>query len=208
MRGQVMTSAGWNFDLRRVAVVGTSCCGKTIFARELAAVLEVPHIELDALYWLPRWAERPAAEFRGLVEKHASAERWVPDGNYSIVREVLWRRATDVVWLNYPFVLVFARALSRTVLRIVTREELFSGNRESIRQSFFSRGSILLWVLKTFRRNRSKFSTLQTLDKWKHIRFSEFRRSSQASEFLAQCRIAAQQGATANGQPAHGLVHS
>ena len=196
----MMTTAVWNFDLRRVAVVGTSCCGKTVFARELSNVLQVPHIELDALYWQPHWVERPVAEFRDLVERQASAERWVADGNYSIVRGILWRRATEVVWLNYPFALVFWRALSRTVLRIVTNEELFSGNRESLRQSFFSRGSILLWVLQTFRRNRSKYSALQTSDEWKHIRFCEFRRASQASEFLSQCRIAAQQGTAASGQ--------
>lgn len=26
---------------------------------------------------------------------------WVADGNYSTVRDVLWSRATHVVWLNY-----------------------------------------------------------------------------------------------------------
>lgn len=43
-----------------MVVVGTSCCGKTTFARRLAAALEQPHIELDALYWRPVWPRATA----------------------------------------------------------------------------------------------------------------------------------------------------
>jgi adenylate kinase family enzyme len=37
--------------MARVVVIGTSCVGKTTFARSLARVLSFPHVELDALYW-------------------------------------------------------------------------------------------------------------------------------------------------------------
>jgi len=63
----------------------------------------------------------------------------VADGNYSRARSLLWPRASAVVWLNYPFRIVLARALRRTVVRGVTREELWSGNRESLRLAFLSR---------------------------------------------------------------------
>ena len=104
-------------DLQRVAVVGTSCSGKTTFADSLSVILGIPHIELDALYWQPGWMERPPAEFCTLVEKETSGNRWVSDGNYSTVREIVWGRATDVVWLNYSFPLVFSRALRRSISR-------------------------------------------------------------------------------------------
>jgi adenylate kinase family enzyme len=197
-----MIQSDWSFDLRRVVVVGTSGCGKTTFARELSILLDLPHIELDALYWQPQWVARPLTEFRCLVEEQASGECWVADGNYSMVREPLWRRATDVVWLNYSFALVFSRVISRTVSRWVTREELFSGNRESLRMSFFSRNSILLWVVQTFRRNRLQYSALQSSDDWQHIRFWEFRRPSQASTFLSRCTSIAQARTAADGQVA------
>ena len=51
--------AGSPMDLRRVAVVGTSCAGKTTFAKALAAQLQAPHIELDALHHGPGWVPRP-----------------------------------------------------------------------------------------------------------------------------------------------------
>jgi hypothetical protein len=46
-------------DLRRVAVVGTSCAGKATFAAALATKLQIPHIELDALHWRAGWIPVP-----------------------------------------------------------------------------------------------------------------------------------------------------
>ena len=90
-------------DLRRVAVVGTSCAGKTTFAAALAAQLQVPHIELDALHWRAGWVPAPGEVFRQAVATAVAAERWVSDGNYGVVRDLVWGRATAVVWLDYPF---------------------------------------------------------------------------------------------------------
>lgn len=191
----MMTSGSHISGFQRVAVVGTSCVGKTTFARNLSTCLGVCHIELDALFWQPEWVERPVSEFKLLVEQETSVARWVVDGNYSPVRDIVWGRATDIIWLNYSFPIVLSRALKRTVGRIITREKLFSGNRESLRQSFFSRDSILFWVLKTFRRNRVKYVSLKSSDEWRQLKFREFRHPSEAISFLSQWDIAAQQEA-------------
>ena len=37
--------------------------GKTTLARRLAAALEVPHVELDAIFHQPGWTELPVEEF-------------------------------------------------------------------------------------------------------------------------------------------------
>jgi adenylate kinase family enzyme len=124
--------------LQRVVVVGTSCSGKTTFARKLAQTLGLAYIELDAIYWKPNWCARPLEEFRALVEKAIAGENWVVDGNYSKVRELIWKRATHIIWLNLPFYLVLGRVLHRTVRRILLREELFSGNRETCGYLFCS----------------------------------------------------------------------
>jgi adenylate kinase family enzyme len=39
--------------LVRIIVVGTSGAGNTTLARRIAAMLELPHIELDAINWQP-----------------------------------------------------------------------------------------------------------------------------------------------------------
>jgi adenylate kinase family enzyme len=50
-------------EMARTVVIGTSCSGKTTFARDLARTLGLPHIELDALHWQPNWVSRSAEEF-------------------------------------------------------------------------------------------------------------------------------------------------
>ena len=132
-------------------MVGTSCAGKTTLARQLSRALGAPHIELDAIHWQPNWEARSAEEFRQLVGDAVAGERWVVDGNYSVSRDIVWGRATAIVWLNYSFRVVLWRALYRTTRRVISREELFSGNRETFRQAFLSRDSIILWATTTYR---------------------------------------------------------
>src|SRR4051812_12611338 len=107
----------------RIVVVGTSGAGKTTFARKLAEILQREPIELDALHWGPNWTVRP--EFPERVKEVIAADTWLVEGNYSRVRDQIWERATAIVWLNYSFRIVFLRALTRTLRRIVSREALY-----------------------------------------------------------------------------------
>jgi adenylate kinase family enzyme len=173
-----------NYDLTRVVVIGTSGSGKTTFAHNLAGILDVPHIELDAIHWLPNWTPRDRDEFRELVGQAVSRGCWIADGNYSAVRDILWPRATTVIWLNYPFGIAFWRVFSRTVKRIIRRDELFSGNRESFRLSFLSRDSLLWWVITTHRRRRMQFRALFDEQAFPNVSLLEFRHPRQAQEFL------------------------
>ena len=170
--------------MQRVMVVGTSCAGKTTLARGIAGALDVPHVELDVLHWGPGWTECPDDEFRDAVREHAAAERWVIDGNYSKVRDIVLPRATDAVWLNYSFAVVFWRALRRTVGRSLWRKELFGGNRETFRMSFLSRDSILLWVIQTHRRRNREYRALFSGDAGSHVRLTELRTPEEAEGLL------------------------
>jgi adenylate kinase family enzyme len=173
-------------NLKRVSVVGTSCSGKTTFAKNLARVLNVEHIELDAIYWLPDWVERPRDEFLDLVEKAAADNAWVFDGNYTRAREIVWTRATAIVWLNYSFPRTFYRALNRTTRRAYTGEAMWSGNRETFGKAFLSRDSILLWVLTTYHENRRRYSKLLREDNLSEKEIFIFRHPKQAEDFLRQ----------------------
>ncbi len=179
-------------DLQRIAVVGTSCSGKTTLARTLAAIRHVPHIELDSLHWLPHWQERPLAEFQTQVEQAVATDGWTLDGNYSKVRSIVWGRATAVVWLNYSFPLVMWRAIRRTTRRVFWREQLFGGNRETFRQAFLSRDSILWWVISTYARRRRQYPDLFSQPDYAHLRILEFTVPAQTAQFVAALK---------NGQP-------
>lgn len=169
----------------RYVVIGTSGAGKSTFAHAFAARLRVPHIELDALHWGPNWTPRTTAEFSSSLAQAAAAERWVADGNYTVVRDVLWPRATHIVWLNYSRAVVFPRVIRRTLWRAVTREPMWAGNRESLRNAFLSKKSILLWSFTTFRKNRVKFSRLRQAPEYAHLAWRELRHPDEARRWLA-----------------------
>lgn len=165
-------------------VIGTSCAGKTSFARRLSDALDVPNIELDAIHWLPNWVTRPIKEFQNLAVQAVTADRWVADGNYGQVRDIVWQRATCLIWLNYPFRVVCWRALRRTITRVFTGESLYSGNRESFRLAFLSKDSILLWVITTFHRRRREFPSIFARQHFSMLRVIEFKSQRDADEFM------------------------
>ena len=170
--------------LERIVVIGSSCAGKTSFARRLSDVLDVPNIELDALHWLPDWVAREPRELRTLVEEAVFPDRWVADGNYAQVRDIVWQRATCLIWLNYPFRVVFYRALRRTIKRVFTDQRVYSGNRESFRRAFLSRDSILLWVITTYHRRRREFPKVFGQHHFSMLRVIEFNSQRDADEFM------------------------
>lgn len=173
-------------NLRRVSVVGTSCSGKTTFAKNLASILGSKHIELDAIYWLPDWIERPQDEFLDLVKNETLAERWVCDGNYTRVREAIWERTTAIVWLDYSFPRTVYRAMNRTTRRIISGERIFSGNRETFKMAFMSRDSILLWVLTTYFERRRRYAELLRKENSREKGIFIFRHPKEAEKFLRQ----------------------
>ena len=175
------TRKGVNCAVPRVIVVGTSCSGKTTLARQLARALDAPHLELDAIHWQSGWRQRPVDEVRRMAHEAAAAERWVMDGNYSDIRDIVWGRATTVIWLNYPFRVVLWRCLRRTIRRALTREELFSGNRESLRRSFLSRESIILWVITTYRPLQREYRRILDDGDFPHLQVIELRDPAEAA---------------------------
>jgi adenylate kinase family enzyme len=140
----------------KIAVVGTSGSGKTTVARELARRLGVLHVELDALFHGPDWTETPVDEFRRRVAAATGGSGWVVDGNYeSKLGDLVLERADTVVWLDVPLHVALSRVTRRTIRRIRTGEELWSGNRESWRGGFFGWESMFVWTIRShFRRRR------------------------------------------------------
>lgn len=142
--------------MQRIAVIGTTGSGKSTLAKALAAKLGLLHTELDTLHWLPDWQERDDASFRVLVDEATAQAAWVIDGGYSVVRDLVWGRADTIVWLDYSFSLTAAQLVRRTVLRNARGDRCCNGNRESWLRSL-GPDSILLWLLKTYWRNRARF---------------------------------------------------
>ena len=153
--------------MQRVVVVGTTGSGKTTLAARLATLLNLPHVELDALHWDADWTPSPL--FRERVAKALEPPRWVVDGNYSAVRDIGWGRADTLVWLDYPFYVVMRQLTRRTLERGLGRETLWNGNRERLWAQFASRDSIFLWALRTHWKKRREYEILLADPRYAHL---------------------------------------
>lgn len=168
--------------------MGCSGSGKTTLARRLATMSGSPHVELDALYWGSGWQPRPPADFLRDTDAATAGARWVIDGNYRQTRDIVWPRATAIVWLNFGFPTVFGRALRRTLRRVATRESLFAGNRETLARTFASRESLLWWVLTSYRRRRREFGALRASGAYPDLTWHEITRPRESARFLERAK--------------------
>ena len=144
---------------KRIIIIGSTGSGKTTLASQLADVLAVPHIELDALQFLPNWEVVSREEFRQKATEAVNIHtEWVMDGNYSILQDITWARADTFIWLDYHILVNTWRLLKRSVARSITKEELWNtGNQENLWQHLFTRDSLFLWLFKTHARRQRTY---------------------------------------------------
>lgn len=142
--------------MRRFSIQATaSSCGKTTLGRELARRLDIPFHELDALHHGPDWTEATAEELRAKVEPLVAGDSWVIDGGYwGKLDDLVLGNADVVVWLDLPVRVWLPRLVRRTIRRVARREELWNGNRETIRNTFFSHDSLIWYALRNHPRHR------------------------------------------------------
>ena len=169
---------------RRIAIIGTTGAGKTTLSRRLARLIDAPVIELDALHWGPHWTPAPAAQFRAAADVATRGDRWVADGNYGKVRDLVWGRADTLIWLDYPLVVNFWRLTRRNLGRIATGEELWHGNRESFRTQFFARDSLYVWAAQSHGRHRREWLALLATAPYAHLAVARFRTPGATERWL------------------------
>lgn len=156
--------------MTRIRVVGNSGSGKTHLARQIAAILDLPRLELDALQHRPGWKPAPLEEFRAevaafLAQSEATSRGWVVEGNYLAFTDGLFGAADTYVWLDHPRWLVTARVTRRTLGRLLVGRELWNGNRERWRNLVNPdhRENIVLWAWTQHRAYRETYEPMSHL---------------------------------------------
>ncbi len=143
--------------MRRVAVIASaSGNGKTTLGRALAARLDVPFVELDALVHGPNWTETSDEDLRSLVTPIVALDGWVIDGTYRRkIGDLVLAGADTIIWLDLPLRVWLPRLLRRTWRRRRGIEPLWNDNRETLRNAFWGRESLFGFALRThFQRRR------------------------------------------------------
>jgi adenylate kinase family enzyme len=140
-----MTSSG-----PRLLVMGRSGAGKSTLARRIGAVLDLPVVHLDALYWRSDWTPVEPELFAERQRAAIAGDRWVVDGNYTSVPECRDRleAATGVIVVEAPLAVCLGRVMRRWARhRGRPRVDLGpDGPRERVSAAF-------LWWMATWHRN-------------------------------------------------------
>ncbi len=69
--------------------------------------------------------------------------------------------------------------------RVITREELWNGNRESFRQQFMSRESLFLYAARTHERKKVEFTTTLAQPDYAHLRLLRFASPRKTADWLS-----------------------
>lgn len=173
--------------MRKIIIGGSIGAGKSTLAKALSRKLNIPHVELDNFYWLPEWQVRPMDQLKNLVEKTTSAQEWIICGNYSKLKEFTTDRADTIIWLDYPFLTCFWQALKRYIRNIINKQKCCNGNQETWGRLFFSKNSILLWLISTFRQRNKRYAAMFTTEKdlfYKDKTFVRLKSHKQAKSWL------------------------
>jgi adenylate kinase family enzyme len=161
--------------MNRIAIVGTPGAGKTTLGEQLAAVLGYPFVDLDALGWDANWTLPPPDVMNARVSAALVGDQWITAGNYSRVRPIVWGQADMLLWLDYPlYRVIYPRLFRRTIRRLITREELWGGNRESFRTQFLSRESLFAYAARSHERRKTEFPAALTQPDYAHLQLVRF----------------------------------
>jgi adenylate kinase family enzyme len=174
--------------MQRISVIGASGSGKTTFARALAEQLGIEHLELDAVYHQADWVPLEREVFRSRVSDFVEGERWIIDGNYSSAQDIVWARADTVIFIDPPRWRVMSQLIPRTVMRGLTKRELWNGNTEQLRNmlSPIPETNIVLWSWTTHAKRRRRFESAAQDPALSHLRFERLRSRAEAEAFVAR----------------------
>lgn len=146
----------------RVLFYGVTGSGKSSAARAYADRTGLPEFSADDdIGWLPGWRQPDTAKQRELAARIAGQDQWVLDSAYGVWRDLVVPRAELIVGLDYPRWLSLLRLIRRSLRRVIAREEVCNGNRETLGR-LLAPDSIIGWHFRSFSRKRRVMRELES----------------------------------------------
>jgi hypothetical protein len=168
----------------RLLVLGRTGSGKTTLARDL----DVPHVELDALYFGAGLTTVPLPVLRERTAAAVAGERWVTDGNKHAVRDLVWPRADTIIWLDYPLVVSLWRLGRRAWWRtsVIRQEASGTGGSRPIAAQLWSAATGVATALRSHRGQRRRYPALLSDPANRHLAVVRLRSPRATRRWLAR----------------------
>ncbi len=134
--------------MRRILIIGSGGAGKSVCARQLGHILQLPVFHLDCYFWQPNWVQTPKEEWLQQLQTLLEQDHWIIDGNYGSTMAHRLQYADTIIYLDYPIRISLYRALKRqNIYQNRIRDDITEGCEERLDREF------LLWIWN-FRKNR------------------------------------------------------
>lgn len=102
--------------MTRIAILGGAGSGKSTLARGLGERMGLPVIHLDRLVYGPDWTLRETGEVRADLARALASGRWIVDGAYPELGDLILPQADLVLWIDQPAWRRLFRAWRKTVV--------------------------------------------------------------------------------------------
>ena len=159
--------------MKRILVIGCPGAGKTYFSKRLGAILSLPVIHMDNLYWREDKTCVSQEELKEKLLPYLKNDEWIIDGNYHHCLEMRLTYATDVFILD------------------ISRKECIQGILERIDQprddipwveNEEDAAELIAWTASYG--FRTKDEELALLNKNKHLNVHVVKTRQEANEYL------------------------
>src|SRR3989344_5222480 len=88
--------------INRIAIIGISASGKSIFARKLADKTGLPLIHMDQLFWRGHLVAVAETEYLQKHQEIIQQEKWIIEGYIEESMADRLKRADQIIYLDYP----------------------------------------------------------------------------------------------------------
>ncbi len=88
--------------MNKILIIGNAGAGKSTFARQLSATLNLPLVHLDKLFWTGNWEHTTRVEFDNLLQKELEKPQWIIDGNFNRTIPHRLKYCDTVFYLDFP----------------------------------------------------------------------------------------------------------
>ncbi len=149
--------------MERILLIGCGGSGKSTMARQLGALLNLPVVHLDQIYWQPGWVHLSQEDFDLRLEEELRQERWIMDGNFDRTLPRRLDRCDTVIFLDYSRLTCLMGVLKRVLTNYGrVRPDMAAGCPEQIDLIF------LKWIWDFRKQERPK--VLDHLRSCTHVR--------------------------------------
>ena len=127
----------------RIFLFGGCCTGKTYFSKELKDKLNILSYNLDNIFWYGNWEHISKDNLLEQVNQIINEnDSWIIDGNYKIIKENIWEKATHIYFCYNNLVVLVWRVFKRCLLSnregIPIKIKENTNNREPFWELLFS----------------------------------------------------------------------